>query len=116
MDAHSARAMELFGEVTPTGRHKAKTINFLEAYGAKEMAFLALHDLIELDYKPIEMRAAALRWEEFKRLAFESLGALPAQFSWGDSILGLWDVPGYPELTTPQLQQVMSEKGIQWKS
>jgi hypothetical protein len=82
----------------------------------QQATFLALHDLMEIDYSTIEMRALALHWQEFKRIAFETIGARPAQFSWGDSILGLWEVPGYPELTTPQLRQIMDEKGIQWRS
>lgn len=47
----------------------------------------------------------------FAEVALDKLQARPATFSWGDPIPGLWDVPGYPELTTAQLEQVMREKG-----
>jgi hypothetical protein len=48
---------------------------------------------------------------EFAEAAWEKLRARPAKFSWGDPISGLWNVPGYPELTTAQLEQVMRERG-----
>jgi hypothetical protein len=47
----------------------------------------------------------------FAEVAWEKLRARPATFSWGDPIPGLWDVPGYPELTTAQLEQVMNQRG-----
>jgi hypothetical protein len=48
----------------------------------------------------------------FAEVAWEKMRARPAKFSWGDPIPGLWDVPGYPELTTPQLEQIMKNRGI----
>lgn len=47
----------------------------------------------------------------FAEVAWDKLQARPATFSWGDPIPGLWRVPGYPELTTPQLEQIMREQG-----
>lgn len=37
-DIHSERALTLFGEVTRDTRARAKTIGYLEAYGAGEIA------------------------------------------------------------------------------
>lgn len=80
-----------------------------------------------IDYSQIELRALAhsgMTPQQLRRLymcefppptfeevAWNCMRARPAKFSWGDPIPGLWDVPGYPELTTPQLEQVMREKG-----
>jgi hypothetical protein len=87
-------------------------------------------DFYDIDYAKIELRILASQYNSgsdpwtFRDLymqqpkpptlaqaAWEKLKARPARFSWGDPIPGLWDVPGYPELTTPQLEQVMREKG-----
>lgn len=38
IDPHSALAEKLYGEVTPTGRAKAKEINYMRAYSAGEIA------------------------------------------------------------------------------
>lgn len=83
----------------------------------------------DIDYSQIELRCLAHAMEgrsvqtfrdlymqqpqppSFEEVAREKMRARPAKFSWGDPIPGLWDVPGYPELTTPQLEQVMREKG-----
>jgi hypothetical protein len=80
-----------------------------------------------IDYASVEIRLLAAsgmtpqrfrdlyeqKWQPptFAEVAWEKLRARPAKFSWGDPIPGLWDVPGYPELTTAQLEQVMRERG-----
>jgi hypothetical protein len=80
-----------------------------------------------IDYELIEIRllaASGLTPQRFRDLyecrpapptfeeqVWHKLRARPAKFSWGDPIPGLWDVPGYPELTTAQLEQVMRERG-----
>lgn len=37
-DPHSKRALELFGEVTPETRRRAKIINYAEAYGSGQIS------------------------------------------------------------------------------
>jgi hypothetical protein len=81
---------------------------------------------VDIDYASIEIRLLAAsgmtpqrfrdlyeqQWQPptFAEIAWEELRARPAKFSWGDPIPGLWQVPGYPELTTAQLQQVLRER------
>jgi DNA polymerase I-like protein with 3'-5' exonuclease and polymerase domains len=37
-DPHSERALDLFGEVTPDTRSRAKIINYAESYGAGQIS------------------------------------------------------------------------------
>lgn len=86
---------------------------------------------IDVDYSQIELRCLAAelaggmspqafrslyeqQWPQptLAEVAWEKLRARPAKFSWGGPIPGLWQVPGYPELTTPQLEQIMRERGL----
>ncbi len=42
LDIHSQKALELFGEVTPETRRKAKTINYFELYGGGQIGLSLL--------------------------------------------------------------------------
>lgn len=60
-DPHSALAEKLYGEVTPTGRAKAKEINYMRAYGAGEIAVGRKAGQFPVtDFTALELRVLAL--------------------------------------------------------
>lgn len=108
-DLHAYRAMELFGEVTPETRHKAKIINYADAFGLSGRDTFR-HDHLDqdwptIDYSEIECRVMAMN--DLAATALLVLGATPSD------IPGLWNAPGYPELTTGQLEQILRER-MKW--
>ena len=60
-DPHSSLAEKLYGEVTPTGRAKAKGINYMRAYGAREIAVGRKAGQFPVtDFTALELRVLAL--------------------------------------------------------
>lgn len=61
IDPHSALAEKLYGEVTPTGRAKAKEINYMRAYSAGEIAVCRKAGQFPVtDFTALELRVLAL--------------------------------------------------------